>query len=124
MALNATIYPGINLADLYAGEKKFDQAQQVIEAVMQKNPTEGDLWFAMARIHFDQGQMNEAEAAGLAAHSRIHRTADVHLLLAKVYLALKDSPSVVAQLEIYLKENPKGPIADQVRKSLKSLPQH
>ena len=119
--LNATIYPSINLADLYAGQKRFAEARRIVDAARQKNPGEGDLLFALARIEFDQGHLKEAEAAGLEAHSRIHRTADVHLLLAKVYLASKNTPAVVGQMQAYLAENPNGPMADVVRKNLKGL---
>jgi predicted Zn-dependent protease len=121
--LNATIYASINLADMYALEKHYDRAQRIIATAIAKNPTEGDLFFALARIDFEQGRMKEAEAAGLQAHSRIHRTADVHLLLAKIYLALKNQPALVSQLETYLKEKPAGPAAAQIRKTLKSIPQ-
>jgi hypothetical protein len=44
--------------------------------------------------------------------------ADVHILLAKAYLNLGDRSGVTAQLRLYLEEDPKGPLADQVRKSL------
>jgi len=120
---NATIYPTMNLADLYVAQKKFDQAAQAVEASIAKNPNEGDLLFALARIYFEQGRMKEAETTALAAHSKIHRTADVHLLLAKIYLAAKDFPALVSQLETYLSENPTGPVAAEVRQKLKSIPQ-
>jgi tetratricopeptide (TPR) repeat protein len=119
--LNTTVYAPINLADLYALQKHYDQAQQVIETAIKKNGGEGDLYFALSRIHFEQGRLKEAETAGLEAHSRTHRTADVHLLLAKIYLAQNNQPAMISQLETYLKENPAGPVADQIRKTLKSL---
>ena len=121
--LNATIYASINLADIYALQKHYDEAQHVLDTAIAKNPAEGDLFFAVARIDFERGRMKEAEAAGLQAHSRIHRTADVHLLLAKIYLALKNQPALISQLQTYLKENPSGPAAVQIRNSLKGLPQ-
>ena len=111
----------MNLADLYAGRERFAEARRVLEQSMAKYPTEGDLHFGMARIYFDQGQMVQAEAQALEAHSKIHRTADVHLLLSKIYLNLGRYPALLTQLETYLLENPTGPVADQVRKNLKDL---
>ena len=117
----STIYPSMNLADLYASQKRFVDAQNVIRQSMVKHPTEGDLYFAMALIHFDQGQMKEAEEAGLQAHAKIHRMADVHLMLAKVYLSLKKYPALIGQLRLYLDENPRGPAADRIRSNLKEI---
>jgi tetratricopeptide (TPR) repeat protein len=119
--LRATIYPSMNLADLYAVQKRFDDAGRVLEQAIAENPSEGDLLFALARIQFDRGDLNKAEELALHAHDRIHRTADVHLLLAKIYLATNKGPSLVAQLEAYLIENPAGAVADQVRRNLKAL---
>jgi tetratricopeptide (TPR) repeat protein len=114
----STVYPAINLADLYTSQKRFAEARNVLLRATAKYPFEGDVYFAMAKLHFDQSQIAEAITAGLTAHQKIHRMADVHLLLAKAYLSLKDESAVAAQLRLYLEENPKGPIADQVRKTL------
>ena len=119
---NGTIYPSINLADVYAIQHRYEEGRQLLQAAIQKNPVEGDLFFALARIYFDEGNTSKAEAAGLEAHSRTHRTADVHLLLAKIYLSSKNYPALTTQLETYLVENPAGSYADEVRKSLKELP--
>lgn len=116
-----TIYPSMNLADLYEAQKRFGDAHEVLRQSMLKHPAEGDLHFAMARVHFDQGRLKEAAEAGLEAHSRVHRAADVHILLAKIYLSLQNYPAVESQLRLYLDENPKGPLAGQVRKSLADL---
>ncbi|HYR86391.1 MAG TPA: tetratricopeptide repeat protein [Terriglobia bacterium] len=117
----STIYPSMNLADLYVSQKRFVEARNVIRQCMLKHPAEGDLYFAMALIHFSQGQLTQTEEAGLQAHQKIHRMADVHLMLAKVYLALKNYPALVGQLRLYLDENPKGSVADRIRKNLREL---
>lgn len=118
---SSTVYTFMNLADLYADQKRFADAHDVLRQSIVLHPSEGDPFFTMARIYFDQGGMEEARQAGLQAHQKMHRMADVHLLLAKVYLALKQYPLLVAQLELYLDENPKGPVADRVRKNLEEL---
>jgi tetratricopeptide (TPR) repeat protein len=117
----STIYAPMNLADLYATQKRFADAAAVLQRSIERNPSQGDLYFAMARVHFDQGQMKEAEAAGIAAHQKIHRSADVHLLLAKVYLSRQNYAAVTDQLRLYLDENPKGDFADRVRKNLEEM---
>ena len=119
-----TIFPWMSLADLYAARNRFADAQDVLRRSISKYPTEGDLHFAMARLYFDRGSLKEAEEAALQAHSMLHRMADVHLLLAKLYLSLEKYPALVTQLRTYLDENPRGPVADRVRKNLAELPEN
>jgi tetratricopeptide (TPR) repeat protein len=121
--LNATIDAAINLADLCAKQKRFDEALQILRKSLTANPTEGDLFFAVARIYFDQGDMRRAEYAGLEAHSRIHSNADVHLLLAKIYVSTNNYPALSTQYETFLIENPNGSVPDQIRNAVTKRPQ-
>lgn len=116
-----TVYPSINLADLYESRKRFDDARAVLHQSMLKYPAEGDLDFALAHLYFVQDRIQEAEEAGLRAHLKVHRLADVHLLLAKIYSRIKKYSDVLTQLRLYLTENPKGPTADLVRKNLAEI---
>jgi tetratricopeptide (TPR) repeat protein len=117
----SSISPSINLTNLLLSSKRFDDALEVIRAAIRFNPTDGDLFFALARVYSDQGKMREAEAAGLESHSRGHRLADVHLLLARIYLEARNYPALVTQLETYLIENPTGPAAAQARATLAQM---
>ena len=123
MELNATTDATINLADLYAKQKRFDEGLQVLQKSLTANPTEGDLFFALARIYLDQGDIRKAEYAALEAHSRIHRNADVHLLLAKIYLSSNNYPALSTQYETYLIENPAGTVPDEILKAVTKRPQ-
>jgi len=116
-----TIFPYINLADFYANQNRAEEADALLFEGISKYPDEGDLRFALAKGLFDRGRLKEAEAAALEAHARFHRSADVHLLLAKIYLAAQNFPALVAQLKLYLAEKPKGPMADRVRQNLAEI---
>jgi tetratricopeptide (TPR) repeat protein len=120
---NGPIDASINLADLYTRQKRFDEGLQLLQKSLTANPTEGDLFFALARIYFDQGELRKAEYAGLEAHSRIHRSAEVHLLLAKIYLSTGNHPALSTQFETYQIENPAGPIPDEIRQAVAKRPQ-
>jgi hypothetical protein len=85
---------------------------------MRTFPGEGDPYFALANAYFVQERFDDAEAMALEADSRTHRIADVHLLLAKIYLRRRNSTAVIRQLEMYLKEAPEGPVKDRIRKEL------
>ncbi len=114
----SSIFPHIALADLYITTKRSQDARRTLLDGISRFPDEGDLRFALAQGYFEQGRLKEAETAGLEAHARFHRSADVHLLLAKIYLAVKDHSALVTQLKLYLEENPKGSLADRVRRNL------
>jgi tetratricopeptide (TPR) repeat protein len=116
-----SIYPYMNLSDLYSERKRFEDAHTILRQALMKYPAEGDLRFAVALVYFEENKLREAEQEGIAAHSMIHRNADVHLLLSKVYLKLKKYPELQTQLETYLAENPKSPVANQVRNTLSEL---
>jgi tetratricopeptide (TPR) repeat protein len=117
----ATIFPSLNLADLYSGQMRYAESEEVLRKALSLHPSEGDLYFGLAKLHFDQGQMKQALDAGLQAHQMSHRMADVHLLLGKIYLNIGDRNSVPVQLRLYLDENPEGPTADLVRKNLANI---
>jgi Tfp pilus assembly protein PilF len=78
-------------------------------------PDEGDSYHVLAIVYFEQGRFDEAEAMALKAGARAHHIADVHLLLAKLYLRKGNSDGVTEQLEAYLKEAPNGPVSDRIR---------
>jgi hypothetical protein len=114
----SSIFPYIALSDLYVTRNRVEDARRVLLDGVAKFPDEGDLRFALSKGYYDQGLLKEAEKTGLEAHARFHRSADVHLLLAKIYLAAQAHSNVVTQLKLYLDENPKGPLADRVRQNL------
>jgi tetratricopeptide (TPR) repeat protein len=115
------VYPAINLSILYVDEGRLDEAQQLITRLLPKNPTEPELYAALARIYFSQGRLHDAELAGLEAHSRGHESPDVHLILAKIYEGQGKRAALITQLRTYLEEKPEGAMADQVRNQLATI---
>jgi tetratricopeptide (TPR) repeat protein len=116
-----SVYPAVNLSSLYLDEGRLDEAQQLITPLLRKNPTEPELYAALARIYFAQDRLHEAELAGLEAHSRGHRSPDVHLILARIYENQGNRAALITQLRMYLEEKPEGTVADQVRKQLADI---
>jgi predicted Zn-dependent protease len=115
------VYPAVNLSSLYLDEGRLDDAQQLITRLLPKNPTEPELYAALARIYFAQGRLHDAELAGLEAHSRGHESPDVHLILAKIYEGQGNRAALITQLRMYLEEKPEGATAAQVRKQLDTV---
>jgi tetratricopeptide (TPR) repeat protein len=106
----------INLEPLAQG--RLDEAEKLVTSLLPKNGAEGDLYAALTRIYFAKGRFHDAEVAGLEAHSRGHRSPDVHLILAKIYESQKNRAALITQLQTYLDESPRGTMADQVSKQL------
>jgi tetratricopeptide (TPR) repeat protein len=120
----SNVYPSVDLANLYVTQQRLDEAEALIVPLIRKNPTEGDLYAAMARIYFARGRTHDAEIAGLEAHSRGHRSPDVHLILGKIYESQHNRAALTTQLTTYLDENPNGTMADQIRKQLLEIQNH
>jgi tetratricopeptide (TPR) repeat protein len=115
------IVPAVNLATVYVNQGRLDEAFELITRLLRQNPTEGELYAALARIHFARGRVHEAEVAALEAHSRGHQSPDVHLILAKIYESQHNRAGRITQLRTYLDESPRGSTADQVRKQLQEI---
>jgi Flp pilus assembly protein TadD len=115
------VNPAVNLSTLYVDEGRLEEAQQLITPLLPKNPTEPELYTALARIYFAEGRVHEAELAGLEAHSLGHESPDVHLILAKIYESQQNRAALVTQLRMYLEEKPQGTMADQIRKQLSAV---
>lgn len=119
--LATTVYPSINLADLYVKQNRWEDARNVLRAAIRSNPGEGDAYYALALVYFEEGLFAEAETAALEADTRKHRIADLHLLLAKIYLRKNNAAAVFEQLEVFLKEEPPGSRADEIRQQLREM---
>jgi tetratricopeptide (TPR) repeat protein len=114
------VYIALNLSEVYTAQKRFDDARTILHVAASKGPSSGDAYYGLALAYFKEERLEEAEAAGLQAHLRPHRIADVHLLLAKIY-ARKNPGQVAGQLKLYLDEAPDGPESEDARKILKTL---
>jgi tetratricopeptide (TPR) repeat protein len=117
--LSADPAAAMNLAETYGAEGRFSDAEATLMETIRKNAESGDAYYALAVNYFKQDRLKDAEAAALQADSRVHRIADLHLLLAKIYVLI-DPDKVVPQLQLYLKEAPNGAQSKQVREALKS----
>ncbi len=119
MELSDSVYIALNLAETYTAQKRFKEAESILALTIQRKADNGDAYFGLAAAYVSQGRFQEAEAAALQADSRPHRIADLHLILAKMYLRTKPD-KVADQLELYLKEAPNSAESDRVRKALEA----
>jgi len=119
IALSDSVYISLNLAELYESRERFREAEDVFIDAIRRSPKQGDAYYGLAALYFNQGLYEAAKINALLASSLAHRIADVHLLLAKIYLRTNDQAAVRLQLEIYIKEDPKSPVSAKVKQALK-----
>jgi tetratricopeptide (TPR) repeat protein len=98
--------------------KRWVKAEEFTRRAIEMAPDDGDSYHVLAVVLFEEGRFDDAEAMALKANERPHRIADVHLLLAKLYLRKGNSAALRGQLESYLREAPNGPISDRIRQAL------
>src|SRR5262249_22165850 len=105
--------------ETYTAQKRYQDAETVLALAILRKPDSGDAYYGLAIAYLDQGRLQEAQEAALQADSRPHRIADLHLVLAKMYVH-KNVEKLLEQLELYLKEAPDGAESDRVRQALKA----
>jgi len=100
-------------------QKRFNEAELVLLAAIQKNPDAGDVYYGLSLIYAGQGLLDKARDTARQAESRPHRVADLHFVLAELYCLQQNSAAVTRQLDLYLSEAPKGSRSEKVREALK-----
>lgn len=119
-ALSDSIYVALNLAELYSTQKRFKEAEATLLEFIQKQPAAGDAYYGLSLVYTAAGEVDRAETAALQAHTYRHAIADVHLVLATIYANRNQQGDSRRELELYLKEAPKGSMANRVRELLKT----
>jgi Flp pilus assembly protein TadD len=112
------MYGRMNLADLYAATGRLDQALRLLEETVLLHPGQGAPHLALGKFYFDAGNPAAAEASCRRAEGLSGTSADVHLLLAKIYHQQGRYDLIVPELEAYLMKDPNGAYAEQVRANL------
>jgi tetratricopeptide (TPR) repeat protein len=118
MELSDSPYIALNLAEVYTAQNRFAEAEAVLESAIHRTPRNGDAYYGLALVYFEEGRLENAESAAVQADSYPHRVADLHLLLAKIYERLNPE-KVGEQLRLYLKEAPNGPLSERIRQTFR-----
>src|SRR5262249_8499469 len=119
-ALSDSVYIRLNLAEVYTFQKRFEEAEMILLEAVRKARNAGDAYYGLMLVYFQQNLLEKAVAAGLQAHDGPHQIADVHLVLAEIYLRQNKSSDALQQLQMYLKEAPNGALSERVRQLVKS----
>ncbi len=110
------------LAQLYITGKKYADSEAILRQGLRVAPSSWPLHYQMGRTHF--AMENYAEAArdfeeALSNHPGM--PADFHAQLANAYLATNQLGKALAEVETYLRLDPKGRFAASARRTSETL---
>jgi tetratricopeptide (TPR) repeat protein len=114
--LTDSVYPVLNLADVYIKQSRLDEADAVLTRALRRDPTQGDAYFGLALVRVEQHRFDEAERLAEQAHEHPRHVEDVHLLLAKVHQRQGRLDLIPVDLEHYLDEAKPSPKRDRIEK--------
>ncbi len=111
----------LNLAKLCLREKNFLKAETLLEKLVSVDPNNGEDLMLLADAQFMNGHYDGAIASARAAHaSSSTHPAFVHYIAARAYDRENRRADALAELQIFLKEEPTGLRADRARAIIQS----
>ncbi len=113
--------PHFGLSALLCNQRKFTEADPIIQKALELAPGFGPGHFILAWALFGLNRLDEAEKNAHEALMRDPRLALAHLLLANIYNRRSDYSAVLVELDAYLRLTPDGALSDQVRLVQESL---
>lgn len=112
------------LAHLAAGEKKWDQVEELTNRLLQLHPLNAsNAWYynALAYLHLDQLSAAESSALRGIEDNRKDHQPRLHLLLARIYEMKGDHSAEASELQEYLKRDPHSVDGEEVSNKLKAI---
>jgi len=107
--LNSTgVQPLLNLTSLYLDENKPEEAVNTGEQAVKTNSHSAPAFLSLGLALYKASQLDRAEAALKRALDLAPKMAAVRLMLANVYLKLRQYDDTLDQLNSYIAENPRG----------------
>jgi tetratricopeptide (TPR) repeat protein len=116
--LSASHYPDAYflLAGLLNGTGRFSEAEIAARASTTLAATSWAAHYELAHALYLQGRQNESEPEAGRAHELDPNNPKIVLLLADIHLQRRNYSAALQDIDIYLKLDPTGPDADQIRK--------
>lgn len=126
LKINENFVPAlVSLAHLDVGDHKPEQARAFLDKAVSTDPTNVEALALRVRVDFMQGQDPQAVADAQRVHEMPHQGyATVHYTAAGALQRLNRIPEMVAQLQLFLQEDPSNPRADYVRQTIAELLGH
>ena len=115
----------VNLAELCIRQKDTVQAETLLLKAVPLDPTSAKSYLLLA----DAQLLNQKYDAAISNAQKVHalpheRLALAHYIAARAYEHKNRPQDALAELQLFLKEEPQGPGADHVREEVKLVQQH
>ncbi|HXY25463.1 MAG TPA: tetratricopeptide repeat protein [Candidatus Acidoferrum sp.] len=123
LKINGNFAPAlVSLAHLEVADHKPQPARALLDKAVLADPNNVEALALRARVDFMQGQDQQAIADAQRVHEMPHQGyATVHYTAAGALQRLNRIPEMVAQLKLFLQEDPTNPRAEYVRQTIAEL---
>jgi tetratricopeptide (TPR) repeat protein len=106
------------LSMIFCQRSQFPDAESLIRKGLFLNPGSAIGKYCLGLVQYSLGQIPQALQSALDARARDPDLADVHVLLARIHERQHNPSAVVADVQAYLKLDPRGSLQDEARKLL------
>ena len=111
----------LNLANVYLLTKEYEKASREVDDGLRKDPNSALGYFVLGSIYERIGKMGDAELALRRALERDPSMSKVHLELVNLYLGEGKKAEAISELQVFLRDFPKDPLAPKARDVLTKL---
>jgi hypothetical protein len=116
------IPPYVHLANLQLQDQEYENAVETAGKALALNHGIEVANFVQALANLRLNRLDDAEKIAQEAEKGPRPTLPQwHALLAEIFLRKQDYSSAAAQMQAYLKESPKGPLAPEMKKNLERI---
>jgi len=106
------------LSMIFYQRSQFPDAESLIRKGLFLNPGSPIGKYCLGLVQYSLGQISQALQSALDALTRDPTLADVHVLLARIHERQHNPSAVIADVQAYLKLDPRGSLEDEARKLL------
>lgn len=111
----------VGLASLLSDTQKFAEAEALARRAVELDEKQWQGHYEVARASLGLGRAEQAEASTQRAVALNVEFARGYLLLAKIHQALKNYPAMLADVDEFLRREPRGATSDAIRKTRAQL---
>jgi tetratricopeptide (TPR) repeat protein len=112
----APAYANLGRLGLVTGD--FEAAERALQKASSCDPLDGITLLLLAYAQFMQKNIDAAIETSRQAHALRSTHAFVHQIAARAFEQKRDVTSAIAELQLFIKEEPSGPRAESARKEL------